>query len=109
MPTLESDDLVIDDTLSCHKSPAMRELLQRAGAETKHLPPYSPDMNPIEMAFSKVKAFFRPATPDCFEQLVLGLRHALNDSTPKIYSNFFRQANHVPISNGNTPINGKRN
>ena len=59
VPTLSPGDIVIMDNLSAHKSPAVRHAIEAAGAELRFLPPYSPDFNPIEMAFSKLKAFLK--------------------------------------------------
>ena len=56
VPTLEPGDIVVMDNLACHRSAAVRDAIQSAGAERRFLPPYSPDLNPIEMAFSKFKA-----------------------------------------------------
>ena len=56
VPTLKSGDIVVMDNLPAHRSAAVRDAIRRAGAELRFLPPYSPDFNPIEMAFSKFKA-----------------------------------------------------
>ena len=56
MPTLKPGDIVVMDNLPAHRSAAVRDAIRRAGAELRFLPPYSPDFNPIEMAFSKFKA-----------------------------------------------------
>ncbi|MCF6198541.1 MAG: transposase [Hyphomicrobiaceae bacterium] len=58
-PTLSKGDVNIADNLSSHKSPRAAELLKKRGASFLFLPPYSPDFNPIEMAFSKLKAHLR--------------------------------------------------
>ena len=58
-PTLSPGNIVICDNLSSHKSPDVRDALQEVGADIACLPPYSPDMNPIEMVFSKIKAYLR--------------------------------------------------
>ena len=60
-PTLRPGDIVIMDNLSSHKRTAARDLIEEAGATLRFLPPYSPDFNPIEMAFSKLKALLRKA------------------------------------------------
>lgn len=60
-PPLRPGDLVILDNLSAHKGAAVREAIQAAGATLRFLPPYSPDFNPIENAFSKLKALLRKA------------------------------------------------
>ena len=69
VPTLKSGDIVILDNLSSHKRPAARVLIEAAGARMLFLPPYSPDFNPIEKAFSKLKAHLRKAA----ERTVSGL------------------------------------
>jgi transposase len=56
VPTLRPGDLVVMDNLSSHKGPRVAQLIRAAGAELVCLPPYSPDLNPIELAFSKIKA-----------------------------------------------------
>ena len=56
VPTLKPGDIVVIDNLAAHRSAAVREAIHRVGAELRFLPPYSPDLNPIEMAFSKFKA-----------------------------------------------------
>ena len=59
VPTLKAGDIVIMDNLPAHKPTAVRQAIEMAGAELRFLPPYSPDFNPIEMAFSKFKAFLK--------------------------------------------------
>ena len=61
VPELKPGDIVIMDNLSSHKAPGVREAIEVAGAELRFLPPYSPDFNPIEKAFSKLKAHLRKA------------------------------------------------
>lgn len=60
-PTLRRGDIVVMDNLSSHKGPAVRAAIEAAGAELQYLPPYSPDLNPIELAFSKFKWLARSA------------------------------------------------
>ena len=73
VPTLEPGDVVVMDNLSSHKGERVEQLIKAAGAELRYLPPYSPDMNPIEKAFSKLKAFLRKIA----ERTVAGLMQAL--------------------------------
>ena len=61
MPELRPGDVVIMDNLSSHKRPAVRDRIEAAGATLRFLPPYSPDFNPIEKAFSRLKAMLRKA------------------------------------------------
>lgn len=60
-PTLKPGDIVVMDNLPAHKGEAVREAIEAAGATLRYLPPYSPDLNPIEMAFSKFKALLKKA------------------------------------------------
>ena len=73
VPALRPDDIVVVDNLSSHKGPAVRGLIEAAGAELLHLPPYSPDLNPIENAFAKLKALLRKAA----ERTIGGLWNAI--------------------------------
>ncbi len=73
VPELSPGDVVIMDNLSSHKAPAVRAAIEAAGAELMFLPPYSPDFNPIEMAFSKLKAHLRGAV----ERTIHGLWNAI--------------------------------
>ena len=63
VPVLEPGDIVILDNLGSHKSTAVRQTIQAAGARLWYLPPYSPDLNPIEQAFAKIKHWMRKAQP----------------------------------------------
>ena len=90
VPTLAKGDVVVMDNLSSHKGPKVEQLIKAAGAELRYLPPYSPDMNPIEKAYSKLKAFLRKIA----ERTVLGLMNAL-EACAKIFKpiecvNYFR-------------------
>lgn len=69
VPTLRPGDVVVLDNLVVHKQPAVRTAIEQAGAQVRFLPPYSPDFNPIELAFAKLKAFLRAARPRSFEQV----------------------------------------
>ena len=69
-PTLEPGDVVVLDNLAPHKQPEVRAAVEHRGARLQFLPPYSPDFNPIELAFAKLKAFLRAARPRSFDQVV---------------------------------------
>ena len=70
MPTLRPGDVVVLDNLAVHKQPEVRSRHRStAGAHLRFLPPYSPDFNPIELAFAKLKAFLRAARPRTFDQV----------------------------------------
>ena len=73
VPTLSKGDIVVMDNLSSHKGPRVEQLIKAAGAELRYLPPYSPDMNPIEKAYSKLKSFLRKIS----ERTIAGLMNAL--------------------------------
>jgi transposase len=73
VPALQKGDVVVMDNLPAHKGPRVEELITAGGAELRYLPPYSPDMNPIEKAFSKLKAYLRKIA----ERSVAGLMRAL--------------------------------
>lgn len=73
VPTLSKGDIVVMDNLSSHKGSRVEALIKAAGAELRYLPPYSPDMNPIEKAWSKLKAYLRKIA----ERSVAGLIRAL--------------------------------
>ena len=77
VPTLRAGDVVILDNLAVHKHPAVRTAIERTGAQLRFLPPYSPDFNPIEMAFAKLKAFLRAGRPRDFDQVVTLMGTAL--------------------------------
>ena len=72
-PTLSPGDIVVMDNLSSHKGPRVEELIKAVGAQLRYLPPYSPDMNPIEKAYSKLKSHLRKIA----ERTVAGLLNAL--------------------------------
>ena len=69
VPTLRPGDVVVLDNLAVHKQPDVRAAIEAAGAQLRFLPPYSPDFNPIEQAFAKLKAFLRAARPRTFDQV----------------------------------------
>jgi transposase len=89
-PTLRPGDVVVLDNLALHKQPAVQAAIERVGARLRFLPPYSPDFNPIEMAFAKLKAWLRAARPRTFDQVVELVKHALPLFTPTECRNFVR-------------------
>lgn len=95
-PTLRPGDIVIMDNLSSHKRPAARQLIEAAGAELRFLPPYSPDFNPIEMAFSKLKALLRKAAERNVEGLWDAIGRLVDLITPAESANFFNAAGYEP-------------
>ncbi len=87
--TLTPGDIVIMDNLSAHKSVAVRLAIEAAGAELRFLPPYSPDFNPIEMAFSKLKAFLKKTAARTVEDLWDAIAVGIDTFTPKSPSGDF--------------------
>ena len=69
VPTLRPGDVVVLDNLAVHKPPEVRTAIEQAGANLRFLPPYSPDFNPIEQVFAKLKAFLRALKPRSFDQV----------------------------------------
>lgn len=82
VPTLRPGDVVVLDNLAVHKQPKVRTAIEQVGALVRFLPPYSPDFNPIELAFAKLKAFLRAARPRNFEQVCSLIAIALELFTP---------------------------
>lgn len=70
VPSLRPGDVVVLDNLAVHKHPDVRTAIERVGAHLRFLPPYSPDFNPIELAFAKLKAAFRAQRPRSFDDVV---------------------------------------
>ncbi|HEX2741721.1 MAG TPA: transposase [Rubrobacter sp.] len=79
LPALEEGDVVVMDNLSVHKGEGVREMIEGAGAHLLYLPPYSPDFNPIEEAFSKIKNLLRKAGARVHEALVVVLGEAISE------------------------------
>lgn len=77
LPTLRRGDIVVMDNLSAHTGETIRQLIEARGACLEFLPPYSPDFNPIELCWSKVKAALRAAKARTFEALVEAMAEAL--------------------------------
>jgi transposase len=90
VPTLRPGDVVVLDNLAVHKQPEVHAAIEHAGAFVRFLPPYSPDFNPIEQAFAKLKAFLRAARPRTFDQVVALVAAALDLFSPQECTNFVR-------------------
>ena len=88
-PTLRSGDIVIMDNLPAHKATAIRTAIEGTGAELKFLPPYSPDFNPIEMAFSKLKAFLKKTAARSIDDLWTAIAEGIDTFTPTECENYF--------------------
>jgi transposase len=94
-PELRRGDLVICDNLSSHKVSGVREAVADCGAELLYLPAYSPDLNPIELAFSKLKAFLRQRAQRTFAGLRRATAQALDSFTAAHCTHFFRHAQYA--------------
>jgi len=92
VPGLSPGDIVIMDNLSSHKAPAARDVIEAAGAKLLFLPPYSPDFNPIEQAFSKLKAHLRKAAERTIHGLWDAIGRILDMYPPQEYANYFANA-----------------
>jgi len=97
VPELRPGDIVIMDNLSSHKGPRVREMIERAGASLLYLPPYSPDFNPIEMAFAKLKALLRKAAERTVEALWDAIGQIIDTFKPDECRNYFAAAGYDPI------------
>jgi transposase len=95
-PTLTPGDIVIMDNLPAHKSAAVRRAIEATGAELRLLPPYSPDFNPIENAFAKLKAFLRKAAARTVTALEHAIVQAIDTFTPAECANYFNAAGYDP-------------
>jgi len=96
VPELAKGDIVVMDNLSSHKGPRVREMIEAAGASLLYLPPYSPDFNPIEMAFSKLKALLRKAAERTIPELWDAIARLIDLVTPDEAANFFTAAGYGP-------------
>jgi transposase len=90
IPELAPGDVVVMDNLSCHTRKGVREALEAAGCRALYLPPYSPDLNPIELAFSKLKRLLRKAAERTVEGLWALLGRVLDEFSPRECANYFR-------------------
>jgi transposase len=92
VPELRPGDIVIMDNLSSHKGPRVREMIEAANAGLLYLPPYSPDFNPIENAFSKLKAHLRKAAERTVDGLWAAIGRIIDTFTPAECRNYFAAA-----------------
>ncbi len=90
VPVLRPGDVVVLDNLAAHKQPEVRTAIEQAGAHLRFLPPYSPDFNPIELAFAKLKAFLRAVRPRTFDHVCELMAAALGLFMPDECTNYVR-------------------
>ncbi|MGH8519499.1 MAG: transposase, partial [Panacagrimonas sp.] len=95
-PALKPGDIVVMDNLSSHKGPAVCQAIAATGARLLYLPPYSPDFNPIENAFAKLKALLRKAAEPTVDGLWDAIGHIIDLFTPSECANYFAAAGYEP-------------
>jgi transposase len=95
VPSLRPGDIVVADNLSPHKAPAAAEAIRAAGAQLWHLPPYSPDLNPIEKMWSKVKAFLKKIKARTKDALIEAIAMALEQVTTEDAHGWFKESGYV--------------
>jgi transposase len=95
VPTLRPGDIVVLDNLAAHKVPGVREAIEAAGAILMYLPPYSPDFNPIEQLFAKLKALLRKAAERSVDALWDRIGSLLDAFTPDECANYFRNSGYA--------------
>jgi len=93
--SLRPGDIVVMDNLAPHKSPAVIGAIETAGAEVWFLPPYSPDLNPIEKMWSKIKAFLRKAKARTWDALVGAIKAALEEVTGSDAEHWFQSCGYI--------------
>lgn len=94
-PTLKEGDIVVIDNLSVHKVTGLLEPIYQKGATVMFLPPYSPDMNPIELSWSKLKSILRKLKPRSFDDLVIAMKIALESITESDIVGWFKHDGYV--------------
>jgi transposase len=94
-PTLSPGDIVIIDNLGSHKGAAVRRAIERAGATLLFLPPYSPDLNPIEQLFAKLKALLRKAATRSLDALWLAVADLLDAFHSQECANYFANSGYL--------------
>jgi transposase len=95
VPTLREGDIVIMDNLGSHKGKAVRALIRSAGAKLFFLPKYSPDLNPIEQVFAKLKHFLRKAAARTVEAICAAVGEILGTFTPDECANYFKNSGYA--------------
>ena len=97
VPTLSPGDIVVMDNLPAHKLAGVRAAIEAVGASLRYLPPYSPDFNPIEMAFAKLKALLRKTAARTIPDLWQAIKEAIPLFAPSECANYFEHAGYEPV------------
>jgi transposase len=96
-PSLQAEQVVVMDNLSAHKGERVRELVEERGAQLLYLPPYSPDFNPIEEAFAKIKSLLRKREARTREALVEAMRQAISAVSARDAQGFFEHCGYRAV------------
>jgi len=96
-PILKPGQVVVMDNLSAHKGGRVKEIIESRDCELVYLPPYSPDFNPIEQAFSKIKSLLRRVQARTRESLIEAMGRALDAVTVRDTRGFFRHCGYRPM------------
>ncbi|WP_092573512.1 IS630 family transposase [Rhizobium lusitanum] len=97
LPVIEPGDIVVMDNLGSHKSVAIRQMIRNAGARLWYLPPYSPDLNPIEQAFAKIKHWMRLAQKRTIDDTWRYIGHLVKTIEPNECNNYFVNAGYASV------------
>jgi transposase len=97
VPTLRRNDIAVMDNCRVHMGPAIREAIEKAHATLRYLPKYSPDLNPIELPYSKFKAFLRKVAARTVRGLTRAIRSFVPQLGPREWANYFRHAGYASI------------
>ena len=98
VPTLKPGDIVIMDNLGSHKSAVLRQMIRAAGARLWYLPPYSPDLNPIEQTFAKIKHWMRCAQKRTIEEVWRHIGSLVATIEPTECNNYFGNAGYASVN-----------
>lgn len=99
VPVLEPSDIVVMDNLGSHKAAAIRQAIKAAGARLWFLPPYSPDLNPIEQAFAKIKHWMRQAQMRTLEDTWRHVGHLISNISQDECANYLENAGYASVKN----------
>ena len=95
-PTLKPGDIVVMDNLSAHKVAGVRQAIEAKGAKIAYLPPYSPDLNPIEQLFAKLKHLLRKTKARTVDALWAAIGQLLEQFQPNECANYLKNSGYVP-------------
>jgi len=98
VPVLRQGDIVVCDNLGSHKSAVLRRIIKAAGARLWYLPPYSPDLNPIEQAFAKIKHWMRDAQKRTIDEACRSIGKLVTTIQSRECSNYFANAGYASIN-----------